>query len=56
MLSSKWYDQGRVYTNSVLRFQSSNSPSEVLNMFSILKCAWKPNFTFFDFLTIFSEF
>ena len=30
-----------------LRFQSPNNQSEPLNMISILKCAWRPNFILF---------
>ena len=42
------YKHMRAYAyKSFLRFQSPNSWYEALNMFSILNCAWRPNFTFF---------
>ena len=34
-------------------FQNSNCRFQVLNMFSILKCAWRPNFTFFGIFLLF---
>ena len=34
-------------------FQSPNSRSEPFNMISILKCAWRPNFTFFGIFLLF---
>ena len=44
----------RVFTSrSNLRFQNSNCRFQVLNMFSILKCAWKLNFTFFGIFLLF---
>ena len=37
----------------ILRFENSNDRSELLNMISILKCAWRPNFTFFGIFLLF---
>ena len=36
-----------------LRFQSPNSQSEPLDAIYILRCAWRPNFTFFGILLLF---
>ena len=34
-------------------FENPNNQSELLKMFSILKCAWRPNFTFFQICLLF---
>ena len=36
-----------------LRFQSPNTRFEPINMISILKCAWRPNFIFFENFVLF---
>ena len=35
------------------RFQSPNSQSEPLDAIYILRCAWRPNFTFFEIFLLF---
>ena len=42
-----------LYSTPYLHFQSSNGRSEPLKMFSMLKCAWRPNFTFFGIFLLF---
>ena len=43
----------RFTPRSFLRFQNSNCRFQVLNVFSISKCAWRPNFTFFGIFLLF---
>ena len=40
----------------IKKFQSSNSRSEPFNMISILKCAWRPNFIFFEICLLFIKY
>ena len=42
--------------NSFLRFQCSNGRSEPFILFSILICAWRPNFTFFWICLLFIKY
>jgi hypothetical protein len=42
--------------NSFLHFQCSNGRSEPFILFSILICAWRPNFTFFWIFLLFIKY
>ena len=52
-ISEPW-SKMRLYSTPYFHFENPNNRSEPLNMISILKCAWRLNFTFFGiFFTIF---
>ena len=38
-----------LYFTPYFHFENPNDRSEPLNVISILKCAWRPNFTFLEF-------
>ena len=43
----------KVTTSIFFHFQSTNRRSKPLDIQSILKCAWRPNFTFFEIFLLF---
>ena len=52
----KFYHIQLTLTCYIKKFRSSNSRSELFNMISILKCAWRPNFIFFGIFLLFIKY
>ena len=47
------WSKTRLYSTPYFHFESPNNRSEPLDVISILKCAWRLNFTFFEIFLLF---
>ena len=50
------YEEGSSYNIVFFHFRSPNRRSKPLDVISTIKCAWRPNFTFFGIFLLFIKY